>query len=50
MMLQNYDNYLFELVCMACSQNMAGVKEAEAKLQEAEKQPGFCLNLFVSNF
>ena len=47
-MIQNYDNYLFELICMACSQNPVSVKEAEAKLQEAEKQPGYCINLFVS--
>ena len=48
MMIQTGDNYLFELICNACSQNPVNVKEAETKLQEAEKQPGYCLSLLVN--
>jgi hypothetical protein len=47
MMIQMGDNYLFELICNACSQNPVNVKDAESKLQEAEKQPGYCLSLLV---
>jgi hypothetical protein len=50
MMIQTGDNYLFELICNACSQNPVNVKEAETKLQEAEKQPGYCLSLLVNCF
>ena len=39
------DNILFDTLLKACSQNPSLVKEAEAKIQEIEIQPGYCINL-----
>jgi hypothetical protein len=43
----NVDNFLFETITKACSQDPSSVKEAELKIQQLEIQPGYCLNLLV---
>ena len=44
------NNLLFDVIQKACSQNPSEVKEAEAKIQELETHPGYCVNLLVIIF
>jgi hypothetical protein len=46
--MQVNQNYLYEVIVKACNQNPIEVKEAEHKIQELEKQHGYCLTLLVS--
>ena len=43
------NDYLLESLVNACSQIPLEIKNAELKIQELEIQPGYCINLFVSN-
>jgi hypothetical protein len=49
MSLETKNEYLFQTLIKACSQNPIEIKNAELKIQELEIQPGYCINLFVSN-
>lgn len=48
--MQVNENYLYEVIVKACNQNPIEVKDAEQKIQELEKQPGYCLTLLVSHY
>ena len=48
--MQVNESFLYEVILKACNQNPIEVKQAELKIQELEKQPGYCLNLLVSYF
>lgn len=47
MMMQMENDILIDAIQKACSQNPLLVKEAEAKIQALEVQPGFSLKLIV---
>jgi hypothetical protein len=50
MSLETKNEYLFQTLIKACSQNPIEIKDAELKIQELEIQPGYCINLFVSKY
>jgi hypothetical protein len=46
-MMQMENDILVDVIRNACSQEPSMVKQAEASLQNLEKQPGYCLKLLV---